>query len=148
MRRIALALLLALHFAAHAQAPAALGRCIVEHLDDKDRGDLAQWVFVSMAAHPQASRISSVRGEDAERASQAVGALVTRLMTGACATQLHDAAAAGGPPVIPSAVQFLTQIGVQELMTNRDVLRRLSGFSRFADRERIDRLTGQATTPR
>jgi hypothetical protein len=140
MRRI----LIAFAFAAsplfcHAQAPAVLGKCIVENLSTKDRNDLARWVFLSMAAHPGMTQFSNVRAEAREEASRAVGGLLTRLMTDACAKELQAAAQAGGPPVVPSAIQFLTQIGIQELMTNRDVLGTLHSFSQFADKERIDR---------
>jgi hypothetical protein len=64
-------------------------------------------------------------------------------MTDVCAKEMQEAARSGGPPVVPSAIQFLTQIGVQELMTNRDVLGTLSAFSQFADKERIDRASRQ-----
>jgi hypothetical protein len=64
--------------------------------------------------------------------------MFTRLMTKDCAKQVRQAASIEGPPVVPSAIQFLTQIGVQELMRNREVLGTLSTFSRFADKERID----------
>ena len=76
-------------------------------------------------------------------AARPVGVLFTRLMTDHCAREAQEAARAGGPPVVPSAIQFLTQIGVQELMTSRDVMGALSSFSRFADKERIDRASGR-----
>ena len=140
MNRIVLALVLAaLSPLCAAQAPAVLGKCIVQNMSPKDRSDLARWVFVSMAAHPETKQFTNVPPDARDETSRAVGVLFTHLMTDVCAKEVQEAARAGGPPVVPSTIQFLTQIGVQELMTNRDVLGTLSSFSRFADRERIDR---------
>ena len=144
MRRIILALVLVLApMLCLAQAPAVLGKCIVQNLSGKDRSDLARWVFLSMAVHPETRQFSNAGAQSREDVSRAVGVLFTRLMTDVCAKEMQEAARAGGPPVVPSAIQFLTQIGVQELMTNRDVLGTLSTFSQFADREAIDRASRQ-----
>ena len=142
--RILLSLALAaLPLYSYAQAPAALGKCIVDHLSAQDRSDLARWVFVSMAAHPGEAQLSNVSAASREEASRAVGVLFTRLMADACSKEVQEAARDAAAPVVPSAIQFLTQIGVQELMTSREVLGSLSAFSRFADRERIDSLSRQ-----
>lgn len=144
MRRILLAVALAVApVFCLAQAPAVLGKCIVANISGEDRSDLARWVFFSMAAHPETKRFSNVDAESRAGVSRAVGVLFTRLMIGVCAQEMQEVVQAGGPPVVPSAIQFLTQIGVQELMTNKDVLGTLSAFSQYADRERIDRASRQ-----
>jgi hypothetical protein len=123
----------------NAQVPAVLGKCIVENITASDRQDLGRWVFISMSAHPEVKQFSNARAEAAEAASRKVGALFTRTMRDDCAKEVQEAAKSGGPPVVPSAINFFTQLGVQELMTNKDVLTSLSSFSQFADREGIDR---------
>ena len=144
MRRVLLAAaLLVSPLACLAQAPAVLGKCFVDNISGLDRRDLARWVFLSMAAHPDTRPFSNVPAQSREDASRAVGVLFTRLMTDTCAKELQEATRAGGPPIVPSAIQFLTQIGVQELMTNKDVLGSLSAFGQFADKERIDRAARQ-----
>jgi hypothetical protein len=123
----------------NAQVPAVLGKCIVANITASDRQDLARWVFFSMAAHPEVKQFSNARAEAADVAARKVGALFTRTMRDECAKEVQEAARTKGPPVVPSAINFFTQLGVQELMTNRDVLSTLSSFSQFADREGIDR---------
>ena len=123
----------------NAQVPAVLGKCIVANITASDRHDLARWVFLSMAAHPEVKQFSNARADAADAAARKVGALFTRTMRDECAEAVQAAARAEGPPVVPSAINFFTQLGVQELMTNRDVLTTLSSFSQFADREGIDR---------
>jgi hypothetical protein len=113
MRRTLLALALATSpLFCDAQAPAALGKCIVENLSHQDRADLARWVFLSMAVHPGVAQLSNAPAESREQAHRAIGDLFTRLMTEACSKELREAGRAGGRPVIPAAIQFLTQIGV------------------------------------
>jgi len=122
-----------------AQVPAVLGKCIVANVTAIDRQDLARWVFLSMATHPEVKQFSNARAEAAEAAARKVGALFTRTMRDECAKEVQEAARTNGPPVVPSAINFFTQLGVQELMVNRDVLATLSSFSQFADKEGIDR---------
>lgn len=132
----------------YAQVPAELGKCIVASITPGDREDLARWVFLSMAAHPAVGQFSGARTEAAETAARKVGALFTREMRDACAKEAREAARAGGPPVVPSAIRFFAQLGVQELMVNKDVLATLFAFSQFADREGIDRAArGKEKTP-
>jgi hypothetical protein len=123
----------------HAQVPAVLGKCIVANITASDRQDLARWAFLSMAAHPEVKQFSNARAEATEAAARKVGALFTRTMRDDCAKEVQAVARAEGPPVVPAAINFFTQLGVQELMGNRDVLATLSSFSQFADREGIDR---------
>jgi hypothetical protein len=140
MRYLAIALAIVVSpLSCNAQVSAVLGKCIVANITASDRQDLAQWVFLSMAASPDVKQFSSAPAEAAEAAARRVGALFTRTMRDDCAKEVQQAARAEGPPVVPSAIKFFTQLAVQELMVNRDVLATLSSFSRFADREGIDR---------
>jgi hypothetical protein len=124
----------------NAQVPAVLGKCIVANISAGDRQDLARWVFLSMAASPDVKQFSNAQPEAAEATARKVGALFTRTMRDVCAKEVQEAAQADGPPVVPSAISFFTQLGVQELMVNRNVLGTLSTFSQFADKEGIDRV--------
>ena len=74
-----------------------------------------------------------------EDAARKMGALFTRLLRDTCPSEVSEAAAAGGPPVVSSAINFFTQIGIQELMTNKAVLATHSSFGQYADKEGIDR---------
>ena len=139
-RQVLLFILVISPLLCHAQVPASLGQCIVAHLSAADRQDLARWVFLSMAAHPDVKKFSYASDEAVEAAARQVGALFTRTMRDECEKDVEVAARAGGQPVVPSAINFFSQLGVQELMVNRDVLTTLFSFSRFADREGIDRV--------
>lgn len=140
MRRFALvSVLTVLPALCSAQVPAVLGECIVAKLSPTDRQDLARWVFLSMATHPEVKPLAAENGEATQAAARKVGALFTHTLRDTCAEQAKEAAQAGGPPVVASTIHFFTQLGVQELMTNKDVLASLASFGPFADREGIDR---------
>jgi len=123
----------------YAQVPAMLGKCLVAHITTSDRQDIARWVFLSMATHPEVKQFLNSRTDSADAAARRFGALFTRTMSDECAKEVQEAARTGGPPVVPSAINFFTQLGVQELMTNRDVLTILFSLNQYADREGIDR---------
>lgn len=125
-----------------AQVPEALGKCIVGSLSPADRQDLARWVFLSMAAHPAVRPAAADVAAGIDDTARKVGALFTRTMRDTCAAQAKAANDAGGTPVIKSAIGFFTQLGVQELMIHKDVLAAHAAFTKFADREAIERATG------
>lgn len=140
MRYLAVALALAISpLVGQAQVAAVLGKCLVANITPADRQDLAQWVFLSMAANPEVRPFSSADAETVAAAARKVGALFTRTMRDACGKEVQEAARVPGPPVVRTAINFFSQLGVQELMNNRDVLATLTTFSQFADREGIDR---------
>ena len=93
-----------------------------------------------MAVHPDVKRFSTENTKATDEAAQKMGALFTRTLRDMCPNEVREAAGAGGPPIVPSAINFFTQIGVQELMTNKEVLAIHSSFGKYADRESIDRI--------
>jgi len=95
-----------------------------------------------MSVDPDVKELSAGNAEATQDAARKIGVLFTRLMRDSCPTEVREAAGTGGPPVISSAINFLTQIGIQELMTNRAVLATHYSFSQYADKEGIDRILG------
>jgi hypothetical protein len=143
MRNLALASTLAfLTPFTYAQVPAVLGKCIVANISPSDRQDIARWVFGSMAVHPEVKEMSAENAQATQDAARKMGVLFTRLLRDTCPNEVREAAGAGGPPVVSSAINFFTQIGIQELMTNRAVLAAHSSFGQYADKEGIDRIAG------
>ena len=143
MRHSALALVLALlPTLSYAQVPAVLGKCIVANLSSGDRQLVARWVFLSMAVRPDVKRLSLENTQVTQETAQRMGALFTRTLRDLCPNEVREAAGAGGPPVVTSTINFFTQLGIQELMTNRSVLATHSSFGQYADKESIDRIAG------
>ena len=115
-----------------------LGACLADHSTGKDRKDLARWMFASMSAHPDLRDISSAVEATRDQASQAVASLFTRLLTEPCRQQARAAAKHEGSQAFHAAFGSLGKLAMQELMTNREVHRTVTGFERFVDRRKLD----------
>lgn len=136
---LALGLLLSLAPPARAQVEVqALSACIAEGASAKDRKDLARWMFVSMAAHPDMRAITSVPATATESASRAAGELLTRLMAETCPAQVKAAMQVGGAMAIQTAFQVLGQLAMQELMSDKDVLATMGILERYIDKQKLE----------
>lgn len=140
-KHIAAALLAALCWPAATLAQGEpLGKCLADNTTGKDRKDLARWIFVAMAAHPEISELANANAAAAEQTSRAMGQLVTRLLTQACVKEVQAAAKAGGTVAMRQAFETLGQVAMMELTSNRDVAASISGFERYVDRAKISAL--------
>jgi hypothetical protein len=125
---------LGLPSAAMAQAPdGGLGQCLADNTSGRDRKDLARWVFLSMAAHPEIKELSKATATDADGASKTTGALITRLLTQSCAKEARLAMTAGGTNALQLAFQTLGQLAMQELMSDGNVARSMGAIERHVD---------------
>lgn len=146
-KSLALAAALALPlFSAPASAASLVenaSTCLADNTNGKDRKDLARWIFLAMASHPDIKSLSAATPEAADQASRTAGALFTRLLAENCANELRALAKAEGPGAMKKAFEFLGQLAMQELMSNREVAGNLTAFERYVD---VNRIT-QALTP-
>lgn len=117
--------------------------CLADSTSGKDRKDLARWIFLAMASHPEIKSLSAATPEVADQASRAAGALFTRLLTENCATEIRALVKAEGTGAMKKAFEFLGQLAMQELMSNREVAGNLTAFERYVD---VPKIT-QALTP-
>jgi hypothetical protein len=143
MLRLAIvAVLLAVSVPAQAQSPPeALGRCFADHTSGKDRKDLATWIFLAMAAHPEIKQHASATAPAAaEENARTVGALVTRLLVDACANETRTVITLGGAGGLQLAFQSLGQLAMLELMTDKSVTEAMGIFERYLDKKRLGEL--------
>jgi hypothetical protein len=128
---------------AHAQSEAdVLSNCLAENTSGKDRKDLATWVFLSMAAHPEIKQFASGTAPTASiDSARTMGALVTRLLTESCADQARAVFKTGGATSsFQLAFQKLGQLAMQELMTDKSVNESMGLFERYLDQSRFAKL--------
>ena len=117
--------------------PQALGTCLVDSLDGKERKRLARWIYFSIAAHPEMVSFSNVSADDRTETDQYVGKLVTRLLVEDCASELR-AARKADPLAVQRSFELVGQVAMQELMTNQDVTTSISNYANYADQRRIN----------
>jgi hypothetical protein len=115
----------------------ALGRCLTDSTTGKDRKDLARWIFLAMAAHPEIRQLSNADAAATQASSRTAGQLFTRLLADDCPAQTRAAVQAGGAMAIQLAFQTLGQVAMQELMANPDVATSMADFQRHIDQPRL-----------
>ncbi len=136
---VIVALLAAATNLAHAQAPVnPLAQCLADSTSGKDRKELARWVFLAMAAHPEIQQFASPSAAAAQAAAhKTMAETVTRLLTVSCVGQTRAAFKQGGSNAIQVAFQTLGQLAMQELMSNPNVGATMGAFERHIDQSRF-----------
>lgn len=138
---LATALCLALPAAA-GPASDTLGNCLADNTSGRERKDLARWIFLAMAAHPEIRDLAAATTGPREDSSKATAGLFTRLLTESCPLQAKEAMRLEGSTAMVSAFGTLGKLAMQELMTNADVAASISGFERYVDRAKIEAVLG------
>src|ERR1700739_4990586 len=69
----------------------ALGACLADNTSGKERKELAKWIFVGMAAHPEIQDIAKLAPAVHEQTDREIGDLVGRLLIKNCADQARAA---------------------------------------------------------
>jgi hypothetical protein len=137
------ALSAALPLAAHAGPKAdTLAACLGDSTTGKDRKDLARWIFIAMASHPENKDLSNVTQAARDGADEAAARLFTALLAERCKAQAREAVQAEGQAGMVAAFQTLGALAMQELMTNPDVAAAVSGFERRIDRAKMEAALG------
>ncbi len=117
---------------------AAATRCLADNTTGRDRKDLARWIFLAIAAHPEMKEMSKASAEQQEQAQRAVAGLFSRLVGETCATEVRALVQTEGPAALGKPFEVLGQLAMQELMSNGDVKANVGGFERFIDRAKVE----------
>lgn len=118
---------------------AALTQCLADNTSGKDRKDLAKWIFLAMAAHPEMKQhASAVTTAAVDQSSRTMAALVVRLLTESCANEARAAVkSAPASQALQIAFGGLGQLAMQELMADKSVQQSMSLFERYLDTKRL-----------
>ena len=141
IRRTVFAVALSVFAAASAHAGQyadTLTTCLADNTTGKDRKDLARWVFLAMATHPDMRDVFNASDAAREQASKSVGVLLTRLLTESCTEQARLAATNEGSQALQAAFGSLGRLAIQELTSNREVNTSISGFERYVDKKKVE----------
>jgi len=143
IRSAVILVLLAMAVVADAQPqPNPLATCLADSTSGRDRKDLARWMFLAMAAHPEIKQYASANSAAAtDETARRMGALVTRLLSESCAKEMKAAGKSGES--LDLAFRKLGELAMQELMTETSVKEALSLFGRYLDQERLDKLRAE-----
>lgn len=119
-----------------------LANCLVDNLSGKERKSLAKWIFFSMAAHPEIKSYSNASQKDLKQSDEYVGKLVTRLLTQDCSNKLKKANSSD-PMAVQKAFELVGQVAMQELMADQAVMKTLTNYANYADKEKINKILSE-----
>lgn len=139
-KSLAIALIVSVITGASAHAGPAtdgLSACLADNTSGKDRKDMARFVFVGMAAHPEIRGLSNVTEANREEIDKGMAAIFTRLLTEKCAVQTKLAMEMDGAAAIQTAFKTIGELAMQELMSNPAVSSSFSRFSQYIDQNKI-----------
>ncbi len=115
--------------------------CMVDHTSGRERKDLAQWIFLAMAQHPEIKQFAAPDvAEAAVVSDKKFAKLVTRLITDECANEAKAAYAHSGTMGIEAGFQSLGAGAMRELMNDPAVKAGVTNYARYLDSEAIGRL--------
>jgi hypothetical protein len=135
----ALAIALALPAAAVAgPATDSLSACLADNTSGKERKQLARWIFVAIAAHPEMKDITNPAPELRQSVYRETGNMVTRLIADNCPREARAAVVQDGPKAFETAFGVLGRLAMQELMGNAEVNAAVGGFEQYLDRARLE----------
>ncbi len=139
IRALLITLLALVPLLGHADSSASLSTCVADNTSGKQRKDLARWVFLSMAAHPELKQFTSTAADDArESTDRSIAELFEVLITEQCADEANATYRELGTPGLQVAFETLGQLAMQELMSNEDANAAMTAFDRYLDNEKIN----------
>jgi len=120
----------------------ALKTCVADNTSGKDRKELAKWVFFAMAAHPEMKPYAEANvTAAADESSQKMAALVTRLLTDSCLSEVRAVVKTGqGTQAVKVAFEGLGQLAMQELMADKAVQDAMGQFAHHVDESRLNQV--------
>lgn len=121
----------------------ALGECLKDNTSGKERKELARWIFVSMAAHPDMRNLTTTTDATRLEASKGAAQLFTRLLTENCTTQTRAVVEQAGPSGMGDAFKALGEVAMMELMSNQEVARSINSYMQFLDKKKFEAALGK-----
>jgi len=115
---------------------------MVDTLSGKERKNLAKWISFSIAAHPEIKPYSSASQKDIKESDEYVGKLITRLLTVNCPDELKKAYKSD-PLAVQKAFELVGRVAMQEIMTNQEVMKSLTSYAQYADKEKINKILAE-----
>lgn len=124
-------------------AELALGPCMVSAMTGKERKEIAQWFFFTIAAHPEIKEYSKVSETIKNKTDERVANLLTRLLTEDCLAQAKAANAQEGQAALAGAFRLVGEVAIQELQIDKDVLNSATAFTKYLDKDKFKKISSE-----
>jgi hypothetical protein len=120
----------------------ALSTCLADHTNGRERKDLARWIFLAIAVHPEIRDVTSASEQVRDQADRKIAAIFMRLLTENCASELKSVVRSDGSAGLQAAFKALGELAMVELITNGEVSTSLSRYAKYLDQRKIEAVLG------
>ena len=119
-----------------------LSRCLVESSTPADKSVLVQWMFTSMALHPDVAAMANVSEAQRGASNKAAADMFMKLMTQTCVDQAKKAMKYEGATAIQQGFNVFGQVAGKELFANPKVATALAGLGEHIDNDKLSSSLG------
>ena len=117
-----------------------LAKCLVKSTTVADKSTLVQWMFVTVALHPDVRRLSAASDAQRDELNMKTAKLFEGLLTDSCIAETREALRYEGESTIESSFSVLGQVASRELFANPAVASGLAEFGKYLDAPKLQRL--------
>ena len=120
----------------------ALTKCLVERTTAAEKTILVQWIFATIAVHPEVSSMVSMNAESRTKVNKSAANMFQTLLTKTCLDETRKAMQYEGPSVLEQSFNQLGQIAARELFTHPKVAAGMTEFSSFINQKEMEKAFG------
>jgi hypothetical protein len=110
-----------------------LSRCLVASTSAAEKNELAQWMFMILASHPNMAKYANITADDRVRFNRRFAAIAERLATQSCKSQTVLALRNEGSPAVISSLKVLVEVASRELLGNPQVTQAAMSYLEYLD---------------
>lgn len=121
-----------------------LSKCLVRSTTDADKTLLVQWIFATVALHPDVKWMATVTDGQRLELTTKTAALFEKLLTRACVDETRQALKYEGESTLSTSFSILGQVASRELFANPSVANGLSEFGKLFNSEKIRKALGSS----
>jgi hypothetical protein len=115
-----------------------LNTCLDTATTEQDRKDLMEWMFFSIASHPDISKFSNISSTDQERADKKVAKLFQNIFINKCNSEIKEVVRNEGTNALENSFEYLGKIASNGLLLNPKVNERVTYFAKYLDNEKFE----------
>jgi hypothetical protein len=114
-----------------------LSKCLVEKTTDQDKTLLVQWIFSTMATHPDVQGLATVATAKREDLSRRAAKMFEVLLVDRCNIEAKKAVQYEGQSVFGASFEVLGRIAGMGLFSHPTVARESAKFATYVDQKRL-----------
>ena len=114
-----------------------MSRCLVNSSSAADRGAFVKWLFSALALNPDVESMAVISSNQRDEINKNAAALLQKLITVTCRTEVQKAVKYEGPQTIQQAFQVFGQVAGRELMTSPRVAEGMVGLEKYIDEKKM-----------